>query len=244
MSGTFHVLGQFAFNFQVPTPDPTALVDLDWQQSGVRVTSPDPGGITWAVTLASWRLQGKPDATAAGVKRLLARVTYSGSGVGGSGNEVALVDYPFGGLTFVVHASELVVDILGTQAAIVSDIAPIVAGWVTRASALSQPSAWVTLTEPVVTSTGTYVVKVPPRARAFRVLTLTTEDIHVDVSQLSGNASPVTESIENTQFSSGSAQYEAANRAAWYPLMPHTTTLTVSTAVNNATRVQWLLGLG
>lgn len=241
--------GQYGFTYQVPSTKELGGiggVGGAFMRTVMSAAVDDPLGLTWGVNLASW--SGGVTREALGMRSLRARITWGGGSGAGAGSDTADIDYPSQGTSVMVHGAYVKVDVLGQlNAPFVSDVSPVIAGWLTRGATSMRPmSATLTeeLTSNVILGGTTYVV--PARARAYRLLTTLQSNIHVEVQQLSGNATPVTGAVDVPMLSSGDAWFTASNRAQWFPLAPNAATIVVTPLAPNVVTLgpQWLIELG
>jgi len=203
-------------------------------ETALRDQTNDPRGLTWVLNLAAWK-----SATSTGRSGLV----VNGLGVdvelgsGGAAEKFSL-DYPFNGYALAVQAQQLTVTIRGTG---VAGANTVLGAWITvDSSGRNSFPMNATLTEATqaLGPLGTTVFLIPARARAFRlyptngIFQFTTDQLDafsVGVGRDSGGPPP--------------NQTDPSSRAAWFPLHPRATSLTISDATGIALSfvLQWQL---
>jgi len=239
--------GKLGFLFQPTTFDtetPFAVTVL--RAENLRVNA-------WTINLAAWR--GAKQTGELGLAQLKARVTWGGGDAGGNATETVLVDYPAAGTTFGIHGSTVLVELVGsTSAGFVSDIPPLLSGWLSMGRANGRQLE-ATLTLPdldsfIANGGEGVVVRVPARARAYRMLNQGSDEVALEGAQLSGNATPITVGFDNLANLSTELNRHpnlASNRSAWFPIAPEAQTIVISNLSDEDEtqfRVQFLLELG
>lgn len=245
--------GQHGFAYQVPQP--TGLVAATYKSRQLWSTTDKPMGTTWGIHLAAWT-GGNGNRNATGLRPAGCRavITWGGGATdGGSGVEIATVDYPMQGAEFMVHGSNVLVEIIAIVSNnTVTDVSPMLAGWLTEGQAHPRERA-ATLTEALATlgAGSGQSFNVPARARAYRLMAVESIGAPNAITglQLTGNATPRT--VQNDLVFDGSnvpvESAQASNRAAWFPLSPEAASLVISNPGGNGVAtvgVQWLIELG
>jgi hypothetical protein len=198
----------------------------------------------WTVTLTAWRYQTgiigvaalPPDNnTSAGPGLVAVKVEW---GIDG-GNETCLVDYPWSGVTFQLHAAYVRVSLEATASPSFT-APPIVGAMLSPSGRLSQPREGPTYTtgQHNILAAGTGQFPVPARARAYRL-----------VPQ---NGATAADATGVSQFDVGGGVRAidippaAANkqRSDWVPLSPSVEGLVITTVPALSFYIEWLLDLG
>jgi hypothetical protein len=235
-----------------------------WTQTVVNVGVMESHGRWWTINLNAWQGQGgflraanggvgMPLGTAAGGGAgVRATIQLGGGGVdgGGSATETIIVDYPANGTVLHVHATSVNITLTGTMANVGDNTPPpLLSGWVGVGQGTNRPEV-ATLTEAirVVADGAGFAESVPPRARAYRVIFLST--VQSSALQLSANATPVNLATDVLhEIPVGNFVFDRpSDRRSWYPLHPAAMQLVVSNQAGTGAvgqwSVQWLLEVG
>lgn len=237
------------FGFTLTPASNTGNDIAEFRTTVMEVSTLDTLGATWGVNLSSWR--GGVPRNQLGIDSLFCHLIWGGGGTsGGTGSEDALIDYPAAGTTVMVHGTSLKVEIVGTVSPVfVADVLPTLSGWIT-VGATAQRAMCATLTDAqqlVTGGAGGAVFLVPARARAYRILTRLIDNDSVQITQLSGNATPRTESVDFARVTEADGQGQSflpQNTSRWIPLAPATQSIVVESTVDTTLRAQWVLELG
>jgi hypothetical protein len=232
--------GLLAFSYQ-----PKAASGAAVSQQVLRVQSDTGLARSWTLSLNAW--QGAFGVTAAhGVTRV--RVTLVGGGEpgGGSATEIVLLDYPRAGTTFNVHAATVSVEVI-TVMPLAGAAAPLFTGWLGVGTAQNGTDMDATLTEGlrVIADGNGFQETVPARARAFRVLFLSTPHV---MTLLQNDGASVGLVATSNQYIPEVGHGLESSMSRWMPLHPEAAFLVANNqdGLGGVAQysVQWLLELG